>query len=186
MNCITVQEFIDALPEMLRDQTELYAVFLTYKEVAGHKNGPVDTGKPGLNISVHNGFLAYSPISPDFVISTEDMEKQALVAQVAAESDSQDTLKELRGNNLMFVIYLGLVAFDQALENALQIRQDFPNAKIITVTCDCDDTRKKKALAPLFEQGLINFVIMDYACGGIGSMRNILHALIDAWPNQNT
>lgn len=190
-----LQDFLRTLPDLIGDQTELCAIFTTYQKVAHYKSGPVDTdGRSGLNIIVNNGNYNYSMTA--FVallmgkmfgdhnlasISENVLRKDALEALNRATKNNEE-LVQLINKNLLVVVYAGVSAFSESFDYACRIHEFNPRAKIIVLTCDCDEYNKVRVLNCAIEDGKITDAVVTLECGGRDSMKRILEGLIASWP----
>lgn len=189
----------ERLPEILGGRTKLGALFATYNSILDYPNGVVTTGKPGLTVLVQSGHLEYSQASyaalffgerhlghpfGDFVgMMGVQMQHQEAVAAQASVVQQLGGVRTALGDAPVFaVIYAGLSAFDESVAFARALRQDIPHAHVVVVTCDCDASRKEVALTRALDSGDIEDAVFTNGCGGYGTMREVLDALITAWP----
>lgn len=191
----TVEEFVNALPNLVNDQEELDAIFVTYNSVNGYPAGRVNTEKAGLNIVVRSGNLEYSPMTllalgagialadTELANSGSDrMEHEAHTALANVKDRTKEELAKLENKSFLAVIYAGLSAFTKSLDYAREVRKSHPTAKVFVLTCDCDIRTKAPILDAAITCGEINDAIITSKCGGYDSMRKILEKLVTTWP----
>lgn len=157
----------------------------------------METRKQGLTIAVQNGDLHYHPFAlaalsvavdnpgnpraeefgdmGEFVMHAQAAHAQEIMEQgVTICSDAPDTF--------VAFVYAGLSAFDKAISFARSLRSKCADATIVILTCDCDPWMKESALAPLIQSGEIQHAVMTWECGGRGALKDMLDALVAAWP----
>ena len=182
-------EFIaTGIGPLIAGAERLHVLFATYNNVAAYENGPVETDKDGLTIQVQNGNLEYSPTAdliyfigtPLGEIGSQAMRSEARAAQ--SELESKLKIEAQKNASFLAVIYAGLSAFDEAIEMARKVKQEYVASKVVIVTCDCDFGRKHRTLDPMLASGQIDTVVETYECGGFATMRDILRATINSWP----
>ncbi len=185
-------QFKEILPEILGKAEKVKAVFVTYNEVGGYKNGAVNTGLPHLEIEVQSGNLEYSSrvyltmIAPlyDPNCSTRSlsdvMESEAATAFDRTMSGF-DPSKMVQGTDikLLTFIYSGLSGFEPSAELAVKVRREHPNATIILTMCDCGWKVRQRRLLELVQSGVVNHMVMNLHCGGYGLMQELLESLIE-------
>jgi len=180
---IKPEDFIAKIPEIIKGKSQLSAVFTSYNSIQGYR-GQVDTGKQGLSVysasETENGHRErVSEWS-----SPSQMEMRASICQQNVEQCLLGEHPEVvLHENLFFMIYLGLSGFSEATHFTESLRDDFPDAYIATLTCDCGLKDKFPSLQNLKKHGFVDEAIVTGQCGGSMEMARILEALIEAWPN---
>lgn len=194
----TVQEFVAKGLDKVVDTTQpIHATFVTYKNVRGYHTGFVDTDKPGLEIRVENGHVSYD--FGDIVMTNiafaagnlaladnileEGMRKPATSAQSVINAGLGNSLVDDKQQTL-FVVYVGLMAFTEAMTLTKSMREKVPHSKIVALTCDCSLGMKEPKLKATIDDGQIDAFVVTPACGGRSDMRKILDGLVDAWPEE--
>ncbi len=181
MEMMSVREFTQTLPSLLAGKQQYSALFSTYREVAESANGYGPTGKPGLEVTIRTGGLAAYTIEPRLGPRAEvrAMELQATLAQLAVEQVAGDIAAQKYD---LVVVYLGLTAFEPALRFVRLLRRALPKARLVTLTCDCNVREKSERLAKPFADNTIDFAVVTPRCGGEEDMRDLVDALVTAWP----
>ncbi len=193
-------QFLAALPELLMGLTRLNILAVTYNNVTGFKNGPADSGKPGLTVTVQNGDLHYSPESGEIALAlmmTPGLENSqlgnALGEQMAGMMDREARLAQAQLERrissdiitddvpTLALVYAGLSAFKEAVNFARKLKADHPNAILVILTCDCEEGPKERELGQLIEQGIVNLAVVTGECGGRDTMEGLLRAMIEQW-----
>lgn len=194
-----LETFLKSLPELAGGEKELNAIFVTYNEVSDHEDGPVNTGKSGLNIIVQSGNLRYSEFSGTALVAGlatgnpflaqaggYAMDEEGCLAQSKVKAKTEEHLTKLNNKNLLAVVYAGLSAFQESFVYAREIRKSNPQAKVVVLTCNCDQRNKEQVLDDAIKNREINDAVMTWECGGRNGMRAILEGLIASWPNSTS
>ena len=196
---ISKKEFIGLLPKIIQDKKDLRALFCTYSAIRDYPRGEVQTNKKGLYITVssdsESGVIARlrdtvssTPLGLQGPISSPTMkgmflagEKQSQVEECFLEEKAGDFYMS---KNILFVVYMGLNAFDATVDFLYFLRENYSHAKIITLTCDCNRKYKENITSKLHKEGIIDVSVITNLCGGRSVMQEMLRALIDAWPEK--
>jgi len=190
-------DFIDSGLSKLTagEQIPLQAIFATYNAVDGYGDGPVESGKHGLNINIQAGY--YIADINDIIMLGASIEGEApkCIGRSAAQhirdesSAAQhnvcvnvNSLDILQQANIFALVYAGFSAFQEALDCAAHIKKENNDATVIILTCDCDIDRKSKILDEYVDSDNITDYVVTHMCGGRGDMSEILEALIKQWP----
>lgn len=194
------EEVRSRVPELLAGANRLHALFATYRTVRGINPGTVEP-KPGLRIDVYSGiqnytsavnvlflgpFLVSKVVDPqeagDLLLAvSKQMDTEGQTAQAAVERNLS-TLAITEGYKFIADCYAGLTAFEQALQSATKMKSRAPGSKVILVTCDCNLGVKRSTLEPRLAASEIDFLVVTPYCGGEDTMRDILEAIVNAWP----
>lgn len=185
---LTIEQFVkDKLPYILAGQERQNVLLASYRAIGDYKSGPVETGDKNLSVTVQTGFDQYDVASTfafaagDPLLGADLMRDQS---RTALQSVAQRVGESLPATDesLLAVVYLGLTAFDAATVFALNLKKRYPEAVIVTLTCDCDGSGKRQKLQPLVDSGAITYSLVTHECGGQGPMAAILRLIIAGWP----
>ncbi len=186
-----INQFLNGgLKAYLPNEAPLQVIFWSTRGLSSHKAGKVETNKDNLSIEVFGDFNLPSFVALDLMvfgrainddelsdIGVEIMQDEALVQHDKTVSSFQEKFEV--SAELLFFVYISLSAFEADIENILQIEKTYPNAQIIALTCDCDQSIKEKKLQPLIDNGSIDEVVVTPYCGGQSSMSTILDKVIE-------
>lgn len=167
-------------------------LFTTYNTVSDYPTGRVDTGKDDLEIYVENGNMPRNPMvviglamevnCPFHPIAqamgrqaTNQMKQDGEEAQKKVSTRAAQVLNEAK-KNVIIVVYVGLSAFMPVLEFIKRVSEEHPLAKIIAVSCDCNNPRD---FMPHGKE--IDSLVMTSECGGRQAMKTILEGFRKAW-----
>ncbi|KPJ85446.1 hypothetical protein AMJ57_03070 [Parcubacteria bacterium SG8_24] len=187
----------EALSSLIGGKKAIRALFITYNTVAGKGGGEVETGKSGLAVTVESGGLVpFFRSTPEELLSLAGMpaDRQLLdgakrmladlgiSAQRAVGSRARRLLGQETPVGVIAVVYAGVKAFPEAVEFAASLSDSAPGTDVVIVTCTCREGLKRRLLRPILEDGRIRYVVETEECGGAETMRQLLDALIEAWP----
>jgi len=190
-----VETFIkNVLPGILKGKTSLNALFVTYNGVGHLPNGPVETKKAGLKITVSSSrnnerspydlaFGIASITRTDLGMMREYLEVEENKGERSQKKASGGVEKALLdGEDSLIIAYLGMTAMPTCLSFLEQCHAKSPSTFIVVLTCDCDKDKKRRLLGELVEKGVVNSIIFTEHCGGNYQMEEILDALKEQWP----
>jgi hypothetical protein len=175
------KDFLKVIPSLLKEKDKLTVWFFTYNRfgIGSHEYIQAHAkGEDGLTIKVSEGDK-YG--HPDML--AEDLEKYGKIAQRLL--NNTDISQAPLDSPLIFVNYIGLQAVSGGLNQVHEFRKARPESVIITVACDCGLREKNQAIYPLLKNGVINYSVINYDCGGYLSMGDILEAIVTQWPSRN-
>ena len=171
---------------------KIQILFTTYNTVSDYQTGSVDTGKDNLEIYVENGNMPRNPMVviglamgvnyPSHPIAqamcrqaTDLMKQDGEEVQSKVSAHADQVLNETK-KNVIIVAYVGVSAFEPALEFIKRVSEEHPFAKIIAVSCNCN---KPRDFMPYGDY--INSLIMTSECGGRQAMKAILEGFRRTW-----
>ena len=187
-----VGEFVAAmLPGIIAGREYMNAAFITCREMGYMKNGPVDTGKKGLNVALAKGAMTETNITSFGIYAWVNGGQQVCATYLMAnEKDAVSKMAKAKAKipdvakNDLLVIYLSYGGFDEALKTVAEIRESAPKMYIVAVTCNCDLSIKEAKAGPFIKANVIDTLVITDGCGGYGAMTDILDALIEQWPGE--
>lgn len=197
MKTFGVEQFLELLEKELVpqwSQEPTCALFTTYNTVRGYESGELKTRKNNLCIRVENGnmphtsdqllelsmFLIPHPAAQLVARSASDrMGALGQNAQKQVTYNAQELLKEkIQAKNIIIFAYVGLSAFEGAIEFIKKVREQNQNSTIVALSCDCNNPRDFLPHAPA-----IDFLIFTPHCGGREDMKLLLEKFHSSWPS---
>lgn len=182
------------LSALLSGRRSLNVVAMTYNTIDGFPDGAVQTDKEGLSIFTAQGDTQHSILGRMLLWRSVDsatdertvidsaMMGLAIDRQESAAGVSQAEAKMQQEAALdIFLIYAGFSATDRVLQTIRRVSGQYPNCKIITVSCDCDIESRKWAFQPYLNDGRMDHLVVTRECGGYEAMKDLLRAIIDQW-----
>lgn len=181
----STEVFVDEhLPSLVAGRESLDALFTSYHPI---EEDLAETQDPSLRITLQSGDLWYSletvfaaAMMPDVGFAAMQEEAQRAIREgiVVQRPEQRSALASLE--RPLVVAYLGFSGFQSMLNIIKELRQDLPNATIVTMTCHCDLNSKEEELEPLLKQQVINFSLRT-ECAGTTSMNRLIKCLKLAW-----
>ncbi len=187
----TFEDEILRVKETLNGE-KVQILFTTYNTVFDYPTGRVDTGKDDLEIYVENGNMPRDlmtviglamEVNYPFDPIARAMGRQATgrMKQDGEEAQKKVSAQVVRvldrsKEDVIIVAYVGVSGFVPALEFIKRVSEEYPLAKIIAVSCDCNNPRD---FMPHGKE--IDSLVMTSECGGRRAMKAILEGFRKAW-----
>jgi len=180
------------LPAIIADSARLHTFFITYNTVDGHPAGQVETGLPGLSISVHSGDEKPGDLDELFLLLYGDPVAQLHMA-IERDGEARRDMARVEENlgaprehastdsKPLVILYVGLHAWEESAEYAIKLREQLPEATIVMLACDCDWPFKAASITRLHEMGVVDKLIKTSACGGRRVMAELLETTRAHW-----
>ncbi|MEK7643370.1 MAG: hypothetical protein AAB372_02895 [Patescibacteria group bacterium] len=189
----TLAEFVTGtLPSIVVGEDGLEAIFCSYNAVGNHKSGLVTTRRSRLRLFVQNGHLdgelavtlgVTAFLTGNARVATcmaHALESEAIEAQQKVERGITSSIRTEPDAKRLIFIYAGITAFEGAVSFACTMREQYTDAIVMVITCDCDLAGKTQKLDPLISAGTINHVIVTPVCGGVSVMGKLVEELVEA------
>jgi hypothetical protein len=179
----TVESFTgEYLPPILAKRKKMNVAFVTYNCVDGHGNGVVNK-ESSLRVTIVNGGRPLAGLAdalPSLLVDARGfIDNQELLAKQAQREISLNKTSPPKLD--LLVIYAGIMAFNETLDELEAFKVRSPETLVVVVTCNCSLELKSRKLNTLKHAGLISEVVVGDECGGRISMRRLLEALSAAW-----
>ncbi|XLQ20742.1 MAG: hypothetical protein ACKUBY_03120 [Candidatus Moraniibacteriota bacterium] len=156
-----------------------------------YEKGCVETDEDNLNITIvadtEDGVSArHRAVNSMVDYANEDLtlaaEKQQEMEDCFLGEKAGDFCK---ADDVMFVVYMGLNGFEATVQFLNFLRINYPQACIITLTCDCNINYKEAATRMLQKTNVVNASFVTGDCGGAVVMREMINDLIEVWSNKS-
>ncbi len=196
-----VDEFVrSGLPGLVDPAAGLDVIVSTYRSVRSYPMGPVALPtRPGLRVTVlgseSDGRLASADLGIIFGMAQGTSVGNAIAdaaiterREVAAELQERNELgilpliRSTKDRPILLVVYAGLSDFEGPVNFVRRVRGEYPSARGVVLTCDCDPGYKVGRLRPLLASGEIAAAAFASGCGGRDEMRAIVDGIISLWP----